>query len=112
MRNTVKSASKHPEEIYMTLAKVTLKKEEGRTLRAGGAWVFDNEIDKMEGDFENGGLVKVHAFNDFCLGTGFMNMNSKIRIRMLSRSQNQEIDSDFIRQRVKDCIEYRKHTID
>ncbi len=96
----------------MALPKVTLKKEEGRTLRAGGAWVFDNEIDSIEGELENGGLVKVHAFNDFCLGTGFINMNSKIRIRMMSRSQNQEIDSEFIKRRVRDCIEYRKHTID
>jgi len=96
----------------MTLAKVILKKEEGRTLRTGGAWVFDNEIDKIEGDFENGGLVKVHAFNDYCLGTGFINTKSKIRIRMMSRSKDQEIDAAFIRQRVKDCIEYRKHTID
>lgn len=96
----------------MTLAKVILKKEEGRTLRAGGAWVFDNEIDKIEGDFENGGLVKVHAFNDYCLGTGFINTKSKITIRMMTRSKDQEVDEAFIRQRVIDCIEYRKHTID
>jgi len=96
----------------MTLAKVILKKEEGRTLRGGGAWVFDNEIDKIEGEFINGDLVKVHAFNDFCLGTGFINTKSKITIRMMSRSKDQEIDAAFIRQRVTDCIEYRKHTID
>ena len=99
-------------ETNMALAKVILKKEEGRTLRAGGAWVFDNEIDKIEGDFENGGLVKVHAFNDYCLGTGFINTKSKITIRMMTRSRDQEIDESFIRQRVRDCIEYRKHTID
>jgi len=96
----------------MTLAKVILKKEEGRTLRGGGAWVFDIEIDKIEGEFSNGDLVKVHAFNDFCLGTGFINTKSKITIRMMSRSKDQEIDAAFIRQRVTDCIEYRKHTID
>jgi len=96
----------------MTMAKVILKKEEGRTLRAGGAWVFDNEIDRIEGDFDNGGLVKVHAFNDFCLGTGFINTKSKIRIRMMSRSPDREIDASFIRQRVRDCVLYRKSTID
>lgn len=96
----------------MTMAKVTLKKTEGRTLRAGGAWVYDNEIDKIEGDFENGGLVRVHAFNDFCLGTGFINTKSKIRIRMMSRSQTAEIDRDFIRQRVREAVEYRARTID
>lgn len=96
----------------MNLAKVTLKKEEGRTLRAGGAWVFDNEIDKIDGEFVNGDLVKVHAFNDYCLGTGFINTRSKITIRMMSRSGDREIDDAFIRERVKACVEYRKHTID
>ena len=96
----------------MELAKVILKKEEGRTLRAGGAWVFDNEIASIEGTYENGGLVRVHAFNDFCLGTGFINTASKIRVRMLSRSQTQVVDEEFIRRRVRDAVEYRKHVID
>lgn len=96
----------------MNLAKVTLKKEEGRTLRAGGAWVFDNEIDKIDGEFVNGDLVKVHAFNDYCLGTGFINTRSRITIRMMSRSGEREIDDSFIRERVRACVEYRKHTID
>ena len=96
----------------MELAKVVLKKEEGRTLRAGGAWIFDNEIDSIEGEFTNGGLVRVFAFNDFCLGTGFINTNSKIRIRMLSRSGDAVVDDAFIRSRVRDAVEYRKHVID
>lgn len=31
----------------MSYAVVTLKKGEGRTLKAGGAWVFDNEIENI-----------------------------------------------------------------
>ena len=38
-------------------ASVILRKGEGRTLKAGGAWVYDNEIDKIEGEFTNGDLV-------------------------------------------------------
>lgn len=92
--------------------KVILKKGEGRTLNAGGAWVFDNEIDRIDGDFTNGDLVKVEAFNGYPLGTGFINTNSKIRIRMMSRNENQVIDDNFIEQRVRDCVNYRKKTID
>ena len=33
---------------------VTLKKGEGRTIKAGGAWIFDNEIDTITGRFKNG----------------------------------------------------------
>ena len=39
---------------------VTLKKGEGRTLKAGGMWVFDNEIESIMGRFENGSIVTVH----------------------------------------------------
>ena len=41
-------------------AVVTLKKGEGRTIKAGGAWIFDNEIDTVMGSFENGEIVVVH----------------------------------------------------
>ena len=41
----------------MEQAVVRLKKGEGRTIKAGGAWIFDNEIDKITGDFENGDIV-------------------------------------------------------
>ena len=41
----------------MSLAVVTLKKGEGRTLKAGGAWVFDNEIANITGSYENGDIV-------------------------------------------------------
>ena len=41
----------------MSLALAVLKKGEGRTLKAGGAWIFDNEIDSVTGAFENGDVV-------------------------------------------------------
>lgn len=44
-------------------AVVTLKKGEGRTIKSGGLWVFDNEIDSVMGGFENGDLVDVHDFD-------------------------------------------------
>lgn len=91
---------------------VILKKGEGRTLNAGGAWVFDNEIDKIEGSFNNGDLVKVEAFNGYFLGTGFINTNSKITVRILSRNKDQEVNDEFIEQRVRDAVNYRKNTID
>jgi len=94
------------------MAIVTLKKGEGRTLNAGGAWVFDNEIDKIDGDFTNGDLVKVHAFNGYFLGTGFINKNSKITIRIMTRKEDQVVDDAFIEQRVRDCVNYRRRIID
>ena len=42
---------------------VTLKKGEGRTIKAGGAWIFDNEIDTITGRFKNGEVVTVNDFD-------------------------------------------------
>lgn len=87
---------------------VTLKKGEGRTIKAGGAWIYDNEIDTIMGHFKNGDVVEVHDFDGYKMGRGFINQNSKIRIRMLTRNPEQEITDDFLRMRVKNAWEYRK----
>ena len=93
-------------------AVVTLKKGEGRTIKAGGDWIFDNEIDTVMGSFENGEIVVVHDFDGYPMGKGFINTNSKIRIRMLTRHVDQEIDRTFLQMRVKNAWEYRKTTVD
>ena len=87
---------------------VTLKKGEGRTIKSGGAWIYDNEIDTITGTFTNGDVVLVQDFDGYPMGAGFINQNSKIRIRMLTRKPDQPIDEAFIRMRVKNAWEYRK----
>lgn len=96
--------------MYNTI--VTLKKGEGRTLKAGGMWVFDNEIDSVMGAFENGDIVTIQDFDGYFLGYGYINMHSKIRIRLLSRKKDAVIDAVFMEQRVRDAWNYRKETID
>ena len=96
----------------METAIVTLKKGEGRSLKAGGAWIYDNEIESVLGGFEDGDIVQVHDFDGYGLGKGFINRHSKIRVRMLTRNPNQEIDREFLRKRVRDAWEYRKRTVD
>lgn len=91
---------------------VTLKKGEGRTIKAGGAWIFDNEIDTITGRFKNGEVVTVHDFDGYPMGKGFINQNSKIRIRMMTRKPDQEINEAFLKIRVKNAWEYRKTTVD
>ena len=75
----------------MGMAVATLKKGEGRTLKAGGAWIFDNEIASILGSFEDGDIVLVHDFDGYPMGRGFINRKSKIRIRMMTRNIDQEI---------------------
>lgn len=111
-----------------TSAVVVLKKGEGRLLKAGGLWIFDNEIDEIRGMYAgsgavaekdaqngiygNGDIVSVEDFDGYPMGKGFINVNSKIRIRMMARDAEQKIDEEFLRSRVKDAWEYRKKTVD
>ena len=96
----------------MSNAIATLKKGEGRALKAGGMWIYDNEIDTVMGSFENGDIISVRDFDGFSLGKGFINTNSKITIRMLTRQKDVDIDRDFIMKRVRDAWEYRKTVTD
>lgn len=91
---------------------VTLKKGEGRTIKAGGMWIFDNEIDTIMESFDNGDIVIVHDFDGYPMGRGFINVNSKIRIRLMTRHVDQEIDEEFLRLRVQRAWDYRKTTVD
>lgn len=96
----------------METAIVRIKKGEGRSLKAGGMWIFDNEIDIITGDYTNGDIITVHDFDGYCLGRGFINTNSKITVRMMTRKKDVEINEDFIEMRVRNAWEYRKTTVD
>lgn len=93
-------------------AAVTLKKGEGRTIKKGGMWIYDNEIASVTGDFENGDIVTVYDFDGYPMGRGFLNQNSKITVRLMTRNASREIDREFIHMRVKNAWEYRKKTTD
>lgn len=96
----------------MEHAIVTLKKGEGRTIKAGGAWIYDNEIASVVGSFADGDVVLIHDFDGYPMGKGYINRHSKIRVRMLTRHQEQEIDDDFWRMRLQAAWDYRKATVD
>lgn len=90
---------------------VTLKKGEGRTVKAGGLWIYSNEIDTVTGSFTNGDIVTVHDFDGYPMGKGFINQNSKIRIRLMTRNVKQEIDRNFLRMRIENAWNYRKNVM-
>ena len=96
----------------MNSAAAILKKGEGRLLKAGGLWIYDNEIDRIEGNFTEGDIIKVRDFDGYPLGHGFVNPHSKIRIRMMSRRADQAINEEFLRMRVLQAWEYRKKVVD
>ena len=96
----------------MSNAVVTLRKGAGRTLKQGGPWIYDNEIESIMGSFEDGDIVLVHDFDGYPLGRGFINRNSKLTVRMMTRNRDTEINEEFIRMRVQNAWEYRKKVMD
>lgn len=96
----------------MESAIVKIKKGEGRSLKAGGMWIYDNEIDTISGDFTDGDMVFVEDFDGYPLGHGFINTKSRLTVRMMSRKKDAVIDDAFIEMRVRDAWNYRKATTD
>ena len=92
--------------------KVTVKKGAARSFKSGGAWIYDNEVERIEGEFTNGDLVTVLDFDGYPLGNGFLNIHSKLRVRMMTRRAEQQIDEAFLRQRLLDAVRLRKQVID
>jgi len=94
------------------MIRVRLKRNEGRTLSAGGTWIFDNEIDAILGEYENGDIVEAVSYKDDFLGYGYINDHSKIMIRILSRNREDIIDEAFFMRRFRDAWNYRKNVVD
>lgn len=94
------------------MAKVWIKKGEGRSFKAGGLWIYDNEIDRIEGDFENGDIVEAVDFDGYFLGKGFINTKSKITLRIMTRRRDAVIDRAFIDGLVRAAVQYRADTVD
>ena len=99
------------EDLFSVCGKIRLRKGEGRTLKAGGAWIYDNEIEWMSDGIIDGHLVEVLDFDDYFMGIGFINRKSKITVRMLARHTD-VVDEAFIEERVRAAVEYRFDTVD
>ncbi len=99
-------------DLFTIKGMVTVKKGEARSLKAGGLWIYDNEIDTITGAVEDGELVRVNDFDGYVLGTGFINRKSKLTVRMLTRDKDAEINEEFLEKRVRAAWEYRKKTVD
>ena len=88
-------------------AKIYLKKNEERRIKAGHQWVFSNEIAGTEGDPQNGDLTEVYDYKKNLTGTGFYNKNSLIALRLISSVKVDDLKVLF-RTRLTSANELRK----
>ena len=85
---------------------VTPKAE--KSIKAGHPWVFGEEVTAVSGDYANGDIVDVRSPKGSYLGSGYVNDNSKIRVRIISDNANDRFDEAFYARRVKYAIDYRR----
>jgi len=88
--------------------KFTVTEKAERSLRAGHPWVFGEEVTNTDGDYKTGDIVDVYSKKERWLGAGYVNDNSKIRVRIISRNTNDRFDRAFYERRINYAIDYRK----
>ena len=96
----------------MKEASIRLRRGEGRSFKAGGPWIYDNEIGEVLGDPADGDVVAIEDYNGYPLGVGFLNRASTIAVRVLSRKPGTVIDEAFLESRIRAAWAYRKDTVD
>ena len=89
------------------MKKITLKKNEERRILSGHLWVFSNEIQKTEGEIENGDLVEVYDSRNNFIGIGFYNRNSLISVRLLNKAKIENIKT-FFEEKLNAAFDLRK----
>lgn len=78
----------------------------------GHSWIFSNEIDGYDGEYTNGDIVEAYTYDGKFLGKGYINDQSQIAIRLLTRDIDEEINRDFFKKKLNNAWEYRKKVID
>ena len=93
-------------------SKFYLHQGKNKRVEQGRPWVYIDEINEYDGDYENGDIVEVYNHKGYFLGKGYINDRSKITIRIMTRDINEEINEEFFKKRFKDAWDYRKTVID
>lgn len=88
--------------------KLTVSEKAEKSLRGGHVWVYRDEIKDICGDFENGDIADVYSQNAKYLGSGFLNLNSKIAVRIISKNRNDRFTPEFWKRRIRYSVSYRK----
>jgi len=93
------------------MANVYLHRNKEQRVLSGHPWVFRSDIERVEGDHTDGGVVRVLSSRRKFLGMAIYNSQSQISLRMLSR-RDESINAAFIRNRVKRALDYRRRFAD
>lgn len=90
------------------MKKVILKRKIASRIMNGHPWIFANEVERVEDNPEPGSIVAVYYHDGKFAGQGYINEQSQIMVRLLTREKNTEINESFFLEKIRECWEYRK----
>lgn len=91
----------------MEKCSIYLSQGKSRRVEKGHPWVYTDEIENFSGEYTNGDIVDVYNQKGYFIGRGFINDNSKIAVRIMTRDINEEIDASFIERQIDMAFKYR-----
>ena len=90
------------------MAKIFLRKKISTRIADGHPWIFGNEIGDEDGHYEPGDIVEVFSSNGSFVGRGYINPASQIKVRLLTRNQQEPINDAFFLNRIEKAWKYRQ----
>lgn len=92
------------------MTRVVLHRGKERRLLAGHPWVYQGEIQRIEGDPAPGEPAEVRDARGRFVGRGYINRRSQIAVRLLTW-QDEPMDEPFLRRRMQAAIDFRRRNV-
>ncbi|WP_299729586.1 class I SAM-dependent rRNA methyltransferase [uncultured Endozoicomonas sp.] len=99
----------------MLIKRLRLKNKADRRLKFGHLWIYSNEVDTKTSplkSFELGEQVLVENVNGKALGIAYVNPNSLICARLVSRDSEQMLDKSLLVHRINIALSMRERLFD
>ena len=74
----------------------------------GHPWIFGNEVNMIDEAAKAGDIVNVFTHDDKFVGRGYINPQSQIVVRLLTRDKNEAVNGDFFYNRLLKAWSYRQ----
>ena len=74
----------------------------------GHPWIFGNEVNMIDEAAKAGDIVNVFTHDDKFVGRGYINPQSQIVVRLLTRDKNEAVNDDFFYNRLLKAWSYRQ----
>jgi 23S rRNA (cytosine1962-C5)-methyltransferase len=90
------------------MKKIHLKRKIANRIAIGHAWIFANEVEKVDGNPVAGDIVDVYFHDGKFVGKGYFNQQSQIIVRLLTDNKKVEVNDEFFLNKIRGCWEYRQ----